>query len=150
MLGGCCAGVERSFLGSLPACATERIGRQSVQFSTDTWRRSCWPKTTICRFSAQQIDQRLPPWISVDIEIGIDADDAVNTQSCGGFGDGGVGQVQGQAGETLGDAVDGRQAGVGGDVHLHDSAFDSYGVSTLLWSCASEACVHGLTDYCQP
>ena len=33
---------------------------------------------------------------------------------------------QGQAGETLGDAVDGRQAGVGGDVHLHDAAFDSY------------------------
>ena len=79
---------------------------------------------TICRFSAQQIDQRLPPRISVDIEIGIDADDAVNAEPCGGFGDGGVGQVQGQAGETLGDAVDGWQAGVGGDVHLDRAAFD--------------------------
>ena len=46
-------------------------------------------------------------------------------EPCGGFGDGGVGQVQGQAGETLGDAVDGWEAGVGGDVHLHSAAFDS-------------------------
>ncbi len=76
MLGGCRAGVERSFLGSLPACATERIGRQSVQFSTGTWRRSCWSKMTIHCFSAQQIDQRLPSRVPVDIEVGIDADDA--------------------------------------------------------------------------
>ena len=48
----------------------------------------------------------------------------MNAEPCGGFGDGGVGQVQGKAGETLGDAVDGWQAGVGGDVHLDSAAFD--------------------------
>ena len=48
----------------------------------------------------------------------------MNTEPCGGFGDGGVSQVQGKAGKTLSDAVDGRQAGVGGDVHLDGPAFD--------------------------
>ena len=72
----------------------------------------------------QQIDQRLFSRVPVDIEVGIDADDAVNAESCSSLSDGCVSQVQGKAGKTLSDAVDGWQAGVGGDVHLDGAAFD--------------------------
>ena len=60
--------------------------------------------------------------VAVDVEIGVEADDAAQPQALGGFGDRRIGQVERQAGKTLGDAAHLRQAGVGGHIHDHGAA----------------------------
>ena len=52
----------------------------------------------------QQVEQGLAGAVAIDLEVGIDRQQVLELQPRSGFGDGGVGQIERQAGKTLADA----------------------------------------------